>query len=65
MFHTLRRLEEIFAANTSFAAFLGSQAQLVVWQDLKDPCFLRMFISLLSGEGILCKVARGYCRGYA
>lgn len=36
VFHTFRRLEEIFAANTSFAAFLGSQAQLVVWQDLNS-----------------------------
>lgn len=36
MFHTFRRLEEIFAANTSFAAFLGSQAQLVIWQDLNS-----------------------------
>lgn len=52
VFHTFRRVEEIFAANTSFAAFLGSQAQLVVWQDLR--------ISMLSQDVHQSIVWRGY-----
>lgn len=48
-----------FLALTPLLLLFGSQAQLVVWQDL-NSVLSQMFIGLLSGEGILWKVASGH-----